>query len=453
MSRKLGLTRILGVAMLSCVTLLPLSYDATAYDGPYEVTLREALATGVYTNPEYGIVASSRRATDEELRQAKALYYPSIDFSADTGFEHSDDPGTRAGTDGDDEEDLWRYDAGLTVTQTLFDGWDSKYEIERQKNRVASSAHRVREAAELVGFSIVDAYLENLKQRRLLDIATLNVEDHLYIMNQINEGVAAGRLSQADLEQARARLASAKAAEADARQNLRRAEATYIRNVGELPSNLVRPGVPLEYLSVNVEEEVNSALAFSPTLDIYESDIEVADSEFNKTQSTMYPELDLQLNARQGEDLGGVEGRDTSASALVVMNWNLYRGGADTARAREHIHRKLQAKERRDQEARKLENEVRATWALMETSGDRARQYADQSAANIEVVKAYRDQFMLDRRTLLDVLDAQNELFVSRSNLVNAEFTEMQSVYKLLALKGQLLPSMNVAYPGESIIE
>src|SRR5690606_25601151 len=98
------------------------------------------------------------------------------------------------------------------------------------------------------------------------------------------------------------------------------------------------------------------------------------------------PQLDLQLNGRQGDNLGGVEGRDTSASALVVMNWNLYRGGADTARKREFVHRHQQSKEESARAARQVENDVRATWASMVAAGERARQYAAQAAANTEVV-------------------------------------------------------------------
>ena len=73
----------------------------------------------------------------------------------------------------------------------------------------------------------------------------------------------------------------------------------------------------------------------------------------------------------------------------------------------------------------------------------------EQASANEEVVGAYRDQFDLDRRTLLDVLDAQNELFVSRSNTINNEVVEMFAIYRLLALKGELLPTLNVAYQDE----
>lgn len=414
------------------------------------ISIRDAVATGVATNPEYGKVAASRRATDEELNQGKALFMPSIDVNANGGLEYSDDPSTRIRNTEDGTETLWRYDAGVTLTQLLFDGWETHYEVERQKARVTSSANRVRETAELVGLSIVESYLETLRQRQLLVIARQNVEEHLGILDQIQQGVDGGRSTQADLEQAKARLSSARTIESSTRQNLRNAEAQYRQEVGDQPGQLTLPAVPYEKLTANVDAEVEKALSYSPTLDIFESDIEVAYAESLKTRSTFYPQVDLQLNARNGHDLGGIHGRDTSASGLVVMNWNLYRGGGDMARAREFIHRHQQSKESRTEAARSVENDVRQTWASMAAAGERARQFAAQADANIEVVKAYKDQFSLDRRTLLDVLDAQNELFVSRSNAINSEFLEIFAVFRLLALKGELLPTLGVQYPGES---
>ncbi len=415
------------------------------------ISLKDAVSTGISTNPEYGVVAASRRATDEELKQGRALFYPSIDWNGDVGWEYSDDPATRAGT-GDDDETLFRYETGLTLTQLLFDGFDAKYEVERQKARVISSAHRVRETAELTGLSIVEAYLEVLRQRELLEIARKNVADHIAIMDQIEQGVEGGRSTQADAEQAKARLAQARATESSTRQSLRNAESNYRTEVGDKPGQLTLPATPFEVLAEDVEREVEKTIAYSPTLDIFEADIEVAYAEAQQTKSTFYPQVDLQLNARQGHDLGGVEGRDRSATALVVANWNLYRGGADMARAREFIHRHQQTKEARAEAARAVENDVRQTWAAMASAGERARQFAAQADANVEVVKSYKDQFSLDRRTLLDVLDAQNELFVSRSNTVNSEFLEMLAVYRLLALKGALLPTLDVAYPRESAV-
>tara|TARA_X000000950_G_scaffold164888_2_gene201470 strand:- start:4131 stop:5546 length:1416 start_codon:yes stop_codon:yes gene_type:complete len=416
------------------------------------ISLRDAVATGLSTNPEYGVVAASRRATDEELEQGKALYLPSIDMRADTGYEYSDDPASRANTDGTTHESMWRVETSITLTQMLFDGFDTQYEVARQQARTESSAHRVRETAELVGLAIVESYLEVLRQRQLLFISRQNVAEHISILDQIQQGVSGGRSTQADLEQAKARLAQAKATESSTRQALRNAESQYKQETGDEAGELTMPVIPYQALAADVNAEVQKTLTHSPTLDIFEADIEVAYAESIQTRSSFYPQVDFQVNGRTGHDLGGVDGRDTSASALFVMNWNLYRGGADVARSREFIHRHQQAKESRVEAARSVENDVRQTWASMISAGERARQFAAQADANVEVVKAYKDQFNLDRRTLLDVLDAQNELFVSRSNTINAEFLEVFAIYRLLALKGTLLPTLDLEYPRESKI-
>ncbi len=427
-----------------------LSQDGQAHQS-LSVSLRDAVATGIATHPEYGVVAASRRATDEELKQGKALFLPSVDVRGDTGYEYTDDNATRAGT-GDDTEGLWRYDTSVTLTQLLFDGFDAKYEVARQKARVTSSAHRVRETAELVGLSIVESYLEVLRQRQLVTIARQNVAAHMDIMSQISDSVSSGRSTQADLEQIKARVASARANEASTIQALKNAEADYIREVGDKPGVLSLPNVPFNQLAADVTMEVEQVLQHSPTLDIFAADIERAYAEALQTRSSFYPQVDLELNARQADKVGGVRGEDTSASALVVMNWNLYRGGADTARAREFLHRHQQTKEERAEAERQLANDVRQTWASMVAAGERSRQFSAQADANTQVVAAYRDQFTLSRRTLLDVLDSQNELFVSQSSTVNAQYLEMFAAYRLLALKGALLPALEVAYTDETVI-
>jgi adhesin transport system outer membrane protein len=414
------------------------------------MNLRDVVAVGLYDHPEYGIVANNRRATDEELNQAVDLYYPSIDMRADGGLEHSDDPITRSGADDDDTEDMLRYDAGITLTQLLFDGWETSYENERQKFRVLSASNRVREVSELVGLSIVESYLEVMRQRELLKNARNNVAVHMDLLNQINDSSGAGRTTQADVEQARARVSSARAEEASVREALRVAEAGFIQQVGDAPRDLVMPVVPVNNLASDVEEQVKATQYSSPTVSIKQADIAVAKAETDKAKAPMYPKFDLQLNGRTGHNLSGVEGRDTSGSALVVMNWNLYRGGGDTARVREAINRQAQAKADRMKSEREVGNDVRQTWARMVSAGERARQFATQAAANTEVVRAYKDQFDLNRRTLLDVLDSQNEEYVSRSNMINAEYVEIFAVYRLLALKGDLMSTLGVDLPREA---
>lgn len=412
------------------------------------VNLRDAVAVGVLTNPATESITNNRRATDEELQQAKALYLPSIDMSADGGFA-SINSDTRGAPEG--HSDRYRSQASLTLTQMLFDGFSTKYENERQYHRVRSAAHRVRESAEFSGLSIIEAYLDVLRQRELLAIADENLKMHNDIMSQIVESANAGRTTQADVEQTKARLNAAEAQKAAVEESLKNANTNYRRIVGDdAQPDIQVPVAPRQLIEPDVDSEVKQALTHSPTLDTKEADVNVADAERQATKSTFYPKVNFQAGATAGNDLNGVEGNTKSASALVVANWNLYRGGGDEARSREFVYRLAQAKEERNESARALEQDVRRTWASMISSGERAAAFRKQADANGTVVEAYKDQFNLDRRTLLDVLDSQNEWFVSRSNAINNGYLEMFAVYRLLALRGDLLPTLGVSYPREA---
>lgn len=424
----------------------PTSYPARGTDRI--VTLRDAVSVGVLTNPATESVANNRRATDEELQQAKALYLPSVDMAADTGFQsiNSDPEGQIEG-----HSDLYRSQASLTLTQMLFDGFSTKYENERQHHRVRSAAHRVRESAEFSGLTVIEAYLDVLRQRELLAIADENLKMHSDIMTQIVDSADAGRTTQADVEQTKARLNAAEAQKAAVQESLRNADTNYRRIVGDNPQPDIQvPVVPRQLIEPDVDTEVKQALTHSPTLDTKEADVNVADAERRATKSTFYPKVDFQAGVSTGSNLDGVDGRTKSASALVVANWNLYRGGGDEARSREFIYRLAQAKDERNNAARTLEQDVRRTWASMVSAGERALAFRKQAEANGTVVEAYKDQFNLDRRTLLDVLDSQNEWFVSRSNAINNGYLEMFAIYRLLALRGDLLPTLGVSYPREA---
>ena len=150
------------------------------------------------------------------MRQARGLYLPSIDLQASTGVEYTDDQGTQAS--GLDERSRGIYDYSATLTQMLFDGFAAMNEVDRQESRVRSAAFRVHETSELVGLDIVESYLEVLRQRDLLMIARDNVQEHITMLNEIIATVQAGRSTEADIAQAEARLAAARANEANVKK-------------------------------------------------------------------------------------------------------------------------------------------------------------------------------------------------------------------------------------------
>ena len=412
---------------------------AAGEDG--DLTLQDAVTKGIQTNPEFGLIQADRDATKEELSQAKALYLPSIDLLGESGYE-------RTNRTGIDKESKFRNRASLTLTQMLFDGFGTKSEVARQKYRVESTTNRTSEVAEFIGLDIVEAYLEVLRQRDLLAIARANVDDHVRILDTIETGASAGTVTEGDVQQAIARTANARALVSTTEQDLREAEALFIQKAGDMPGDMAFPDIPRDRLAPTVDEAVRIAITNSPTLNVFESDIKVAKEEYNASGSTLYPQVDLVANAAVGNDLDGVDGHEDEQSVLAVVNWNLYRGGADFARQREFMHRHAVAKERRATASRQVEKDLRDTWAGMQAAAQRAQQFLEQATANEKVVNVYLDQFSLDRRTLLDVLDSQNELFVSRSSHVNSLYTEMFAVFRVLALQGQLLNTLGVPKPA-----
>lgn len=416
-----------------------------------ELTLDRAVARGIVGNPEYGVVANNRMATQEELEQGEGLFLPSVDLRAAGGSEWSDNLNTAGRGKSSDTRNIYDYSA--TLTQMLFDGFAAKNEVERQEARVRSAANRVEETGQLVGLAIVESYLEVMRQRDLLQIAKDNTRDHMSMLNEIRSGAQAGRSTEADVAQGEARLANARATEANIRQSLRSAESNFQKAAGEKPDILIMPNVPTDQLQGTVDEAVNVAVTGTPTLGIFEADADVAWQEYESTKANFYPKVDLQLQGRQTNDLSGLPSVDRGASAQVIANWNVFRGGIDRHLRREYAYRHAQAKERRAQEARKIEDDIRQTWASMVSAGERAKEFNFQADANAKVVAAYKDQFELDRRTLLDVLDSQNELFVSRSNAINAQYLEILAVYRVLALQGRLLPSLGVASPREASLQ
>lgn len=413
-------------------------------------SLNEAVQTTVVSHPKVGVVANDRRAIDEELNQAFGLFRPQVDLRADTGAAWSNRWGPS--TLQDDGDVLPNASAQLTLQQMLFDGYNASSEVDRQENRIRSAAHRVRETSELTGLDTVEAYLNVLRSRQLLELSERNVVEHRSRLSDIQRRERGGAGNMADVRQAEARVAQAEANRAQIEGDLRDAESRYNSTVGHFPGDLTRPQVPMTYMPADPQAAVDAALEDSPTVHIRTADIAVADAEKTQTEATFYPQVSLEGSASRQKDLGGLRTSKDEIGAGLVLRWNLYRGGADVARSEEYSFRRAEAQNQLDDTKREVEQRVRSAWAARDAARTRAERFAEQVAANEEVLNAYGKQFDAGERTLLDVLDAQNELFLSRSNMITAYYTAMFGDYQVLAERGALLASLDVTPPAAASV-
>src|SRR6187551_3819976 len=179
---------------------------ATMFSGgsAQALTLKEAIAVAVESNPEIGQAIENREAIEFELRQAKGLYLPSVDLEASTGVRRLDND-TRRALD-EDHKALYPNEADLTVSQTLYDSGARRAELNRQASRVDGASFRVLERSEFIGLSVVQDYLEYLLQAAIVSEAKKNLGVHQSILGDIRESVEGGALTDADRQQAEERL-------------------------------------------------------------------------------------------------------------------------------------------------------------------------------------------------------------------------------------------------------
>ncbi len=411
-------------------------------------SLGETVRGALQNNPEVDIVKTNRRAIDQELRQARAGYLPSLDLRGAAGPEWSDNNTTR---NSDTDSTKFRTEAQLTLSQMLFDGFATRSEVERQQARIDSAAYRVEEAAEFTALNAIEAHLDILRNQEIVRFNEQNISQHERILSQVRDLERAGRGDIADVVQTESRLARAFDTLAIARGALADAIARYQRVVGDRPGTLEDSEAPVAALPPSPEDAASLASVNSPTVLIAAADIDVAAAEIRASRAGFYPRFDLEVGGGLNRNIDGAEGRDNDVSGLLVMRYNLYRGGADMALEREAFHRANEARAQLANSRRLAEQEARFSYNALETSRARTEALTAKAEAQRRTRDAYAQQFEIGQRQLLDLLDAENELFLNRVELTTAVYTERFATYRVLAVVGDLLDTLEVVTPRESI--
>jgi adhesin transport system outer membrane protein len=305
-------------------------------------------------------------------------------------------------------------------------------------------------AAEDVGLRATQTYIDVLRRREQVELAKDNLAAHQRVFDQIRMRSERGVGRVADTDQAAGRLALAKANLEAQMGNLRDAEIAYMRVVGEMPTDLAQPTAPADALPADMQALAAEAVQTHPTLASAVADIDATRAQHEQARANDYPRFDLELGASHNSNIDGVRGADEDLIAMVRMNYNIYRGGADLARKRSTAHRISQAERVRDRARDQVVEEAGLSWNDYQTAQTRLdllRQHADSANATRG---AYLKQFNIGQRTLLDLLDTENERFVAELNYIDGKYRLLFAHYRIIASKGQLLGSMGVTPPDSS---
>ncbi len=407
-------------------------------------TISEAVDQVIQTNPRVRAQVHNRLARDQEVVQARAGYYPSLDVDAAAGFAEDSKPV-------DQSRDP--YEATIGLRQNLFRGFADQGEIARQEARVKSSAYLLQGTSEDLALNASRVYINVLRKQELKNIADENLEIHLRIADQIRLRSDSGVGSQADSEQIQGRLALAQSNVVIAETNLLDAQTEYLAVVGHLPMDLTRPASPDSLMPDSLEDATLKAISANPILKSAMADLEARQQQYEVAKAPYYPILDIELDQHWEDDLDRIDSEREYFSALGRVRYNLFNGWRDQGRKAETLELVSEAREIKNNTERQVVESMRLSWMAYMSVLDRIdylRNYITSSNATAE---AYAKQFDIGKRSLLDVLDAEAEAINARVDLVDAEADGLYAQYRILNATGSLVEAFGLQWPEEALVD
>lgn len=403
--------------------------------------LREAVSKAVAGNPEVTARFNAFKAADEAVAVGRAGYLPRLDLNAGIGRDRDTIESRLPQT-----QSLNRTGVSLTLSQVLWDGLATRQEVGRLGHERLARWFELLDVTEQTALDVARAHYDVLRFRRLVALAEENYVQHRYVAVQLQSRVRAGVSRGVDLEQANARLALAEANLATELSNLHDVTARYQRLVGELPP---APGAaPSVRLSGNApstaEAAATQAVQASAAVSASIESMRAARAAAGTREAAFQPRVEARLRAGGGQNFDGIADRTRAASGEIVLNWNLFNGGADQARVRQQAAVLNQAADLRDKACRDVRQTAAIAFNDTVRLGDQIRLLERNTQAIERARDAYRQQFDIGNRNLLDLLNAENEVYTARRSLANAQFDLDTAFARLHASTGRLTTELGI---------
>lgn len=422
----------LTVLLLSLVTIVP----AKALD------MSDMVVDSISAHPEVKEKIHVYRQVVSDRDIAESGWRPTVDLNASTGLYDTESPNT-----GNQSVDYDSTSVEFSVTQNLFNGYDTTYQIEQTEARRDAALFDVYDTADNIALRAIQAYLEVIKQRRLYQLAVENVAAHEDILAQIRDRNLSGVGRRSQLQQTEGRLARAQASQIAQQNNLEDAASQLHQILGRYvdPQSLSEPDLPVVPRE-SLDDLIDQALASHPAMQVAQNNIAAAQSDHRRSLKTRYPNIDLQFATEYGDDIGGLDGETEEVRLVLNLSYNIYRGGRNDAEQQKKISAVYEQKEFAARVRRQIINTLRLSWTADELL---VRQLEFLNAHVVkagQTVESYQEEFFIGQRDLIDLLDAKNELNSARNQYAEARYDSLGARYRVYEGFGRLFEAADVQF-------
>ena len=427
----------LGVAMLAVAALAA---------GPAQgATLEQELANLLQDHPNISAGAKNVEAQRQEIKRAMSDYYPKISASSELGWEVINSPAERQQGDGQDGKPSSRgpQKATISMTENLFNGFQTTSAVRTARLNKELAQLTLEGTRQNVVFEGITAYTNVLRQKRLIE---LSLENEATIQQQLSledERVARGSGVAVDVLQAKSRLQVAKERRVTFEGGLIDAVTRYTQVFNHPPEidAMTDPLPPVEMVPSDLDKAIDIAVTDNPALGNTAINIEVARERQRAVRGELYPSIDIESSYHFEKNAGAVLGVRRDYTMTLRATWDLFTGFSTRNLMAQTAFTVGAGKDTHEFTVRKVIEQVKLSWQALSTG--RERQQLLENAVNIasEVFTSRQKLREAGKETVINVLDASNEVVNAQINFTSASYDGRLAVYQLMLAMGQLNPS------------
>lgn len=407
-------------------------------------TLTEALVMTYQSNPEILAQRAALRAADENVTAAKGAWRPAVSATLTTGVTNIDSE-----TNGVTTTDGTSYPqtGTVSVSQPIYTGGAADAAVASSEASVQAQRAAMFSTEQTVLLSAVAAYVDVIQAQSTFELQITNVERLEKQLQATRDRFRVGEVTRTDVAQAESRLARANADRTSAEGSLVTARVEFERVVGSVPTRLTQPAVASN-LPSNRAETVDLAVADNYLLIRQKYIEESARADVDSALSNLYPTLDLVGAAEYAQDSSGGDNKTTSLSAELQLVIPIYQRGVQYSNVRNSKETLNQQRLTTDQQRRAVVDSAASTFESYKTTLAGIESIKSEVQSAEIALDGVQQEATVGARTVLDVLDAEQELLDAQVRLVQANRDAIVASYQLLVTIGRLT-ARDLALPVE----
>ncbi|WYX37504.1 TolC family outer membrane protein [Achromobacter xylosoxidans] len=430
----------LALAFVPVTFAQPAAADSsTTAPAPGVTTLNQIVEQTLLSNPEIQAKYHDFQASLEGQAVARGAFFPQVNALGYVGREY------RNNVPGVGSQNWNRPGYNFELRQLIFDGFRTSNDVKQAGFDKLARFYDVLATSDSTALAAVQAYIDLQRYRDMELLARQNYSLHEETLKQIGQRTESGVGRRVDQEQAGGRLALAQTNLMTETTNLLDVQQRFQRVTGALPPESMQPVPDISDKLPTKPGNFNESLRRNPSFLSKQAALQAAEAGVASSKGAFSPKFEFVAATGRDQNDPTPENRNIrSSSVQVVMNYNLYRGGADSARVRQTAAQSYAARDVRDYTCRNVQQDLAVAWNNITSLQEKLPFLRDHEMATAKVRDAYRQQFQIGQRTLLDLLNTENELFESRRALTNAVYDLRLAQYRWLALSHKLLPALTL---------